>query len=199
MAVKKQFNMRDACTMLAAICALASWPVAAHADGGTDVSTGRVAPANACALLSTGAILQATGFSAHEGVRLDSGYEPDGSYSSTCVWTLEREAGSDRTAALGGRSFVILNVMQWPEGSGLAKTFLQAFHEAAARGEIPGEPIPRDFGDAALWWGDGLAVRTGDVSFGLSVVMPGMATDAPGEREELLIPEILQRLENPAG
>jgi len=185
--------------ILAAICAFGACfaaTVGAHSEPAAVTGT-TAAQINACALLSTAAVSQATGFPAHSGSRHDSGYESDGSYSSTCVWTLEREnSGTDRTAALGGQSFVILNVMQWPEGSGLAQSFLQAFHEAAATGEIPGEPTPRDLGDAALWWGDGLAVRKGDVSFGIAVVMPGTEADVPGEPEAQLAAQILRRLEH---
>lgn len=85
--------------------------------------------------------------------------------------------------------------MRWPEGSGLARKFLEAFHEAATTGEIPSEPTVREFGDAALWWGDGPAVRKDDVSFGISVVLPGDMPDYSGELEARLAPEILRRLE----
>ncbi|MDZ7644361.1 MAG: hypothetical protein U5K76_09235 [Woeseiaceae bacterium] len=152
---------------------------------------------NACALLSSAAVSEVTGFAAHSGKRRDSGYQANGAYSSTCVWILERDTpDTNQTSALGGRSFVILNVMRWPEGSGHARNFLGAFYEAAASGEIPSEPAPREFGDAALWWGDGLAVRKGDVSFGISVVIPGIQPDQPGELEGWLAPKILRRLEN---
>lgn len=149
---------------------------------------------NACALLSSASIEQVTSFPVETGVRRDVGYAPDGSYTSTCVWMVEREraAAADPTVP---RSFVILNIRKWPDGSGLAGTFLQEFREAAERGEIPSEPSSREFGDAALWWGDGLAVEKGDVSFGLSVVMPGANASYPGAFEAELAPQILQRLE----
>jgi len=199
MADMAKFQPGDALKLLAAICVLGSWSATAGAQGAPTDSTGTgPAPINACALLSPAAIAEATGFSAQPGIRRDSGYESNGSYSSACVWILEREQiATDRNASLGGRSFVILNVMRWPDGSGLADSFLQAFHEAAASGEIPREPTPRDYGDAALWWGDGLAVRKGDVSFGISVVIPGIAPGHPGEFEERLAPAILRRLEQP--
>ena len=100
----------------------------------------------------------------------------------------------DQPAFLRGRSYVILNAMRWPEGRGLADTFLQAFRDAAAIGEIPSAPASRDYGDAALWWGDGLAVRAGDVSFGLSVVLPHAERGYPGEFEERLAPAILRQI-----
>jgi len=187
--------------ILAALCALTGWSVtaAAQVQPGA-IEENRPASVDACALLSPATVSEATGFPANAGIRRDSGYESNGAYSSTCVWLLERD-GSDtgHSGSLGGRSYVILNVMRWPDGSGLADSFLQAFREAAAAGEIPSMPTPRDFGDAALWWGDGLAVRSGDVSFGLSVVMPGAESSQPGELEGRLAPAILQGLELPAG
>src|SRR5690606_41909354 len=94
-------------------------------------------------------------------------------------------------------SFVMLNAMQWPVGKGLAGRFLQEFRDAAAHGELPSSPLPRDIGDEALWWGDGLAVRKADVSFGLSVFIPHLKSAAkrpPGMFEEQLAPYILKRL-----
>jgi len=200
MAGQPKCKTDNARRILILLCAMGGWSAAtdARSEQNTDIET-RPAAINACALLSPAAISEATGFPADAGARRDSGYESNGSYSSTCVWMLEREISSfDRRAALGGRSFVILNVMRWPKDSGLADTFLRAFHDAAATGEIPNEPTSRDFGDAALWWGDGLAVRKGDVSFGISVVIPGVHADHPGEIEGRLAPEILRNLEHPA-
>jgi hypothetical protein len=198
MGVQQKLGIFDTARTFTACCVLGGWSLAtgAHGEPGVFIEA-KPPPINACALLSSVAVTEATGFPAHSGDRHDSGYQTNGSYSSTCVWTLEREkSGSGQTASLRGRSFVILNVMRWPEGSGLADSFLQAFHEAAARGEIPGEPTPRDFGDAALWWGDGLAVRKGDVSFGISVVIPDKEAGPPGELEGRLVPKILQQLEH---
>ena len=190
--------MCDVRKILTAFCTLGCLSVTTDARSESDASNEtRPAQVNACALLSADEISAASGFPAQPGIRRDAGYESNGSYSSTCVWMLEREeADTDRAAALGGRSFVIVNAMQWPEGSGLADGFLQAFYEAAAMGEIPSEPAPRDFGDAALWWGDGLAVRKGDLSFGISVVIPGMESGQPGELEGLLALDILRELED---
>lgn len=151
---------------------------------------------DACSLLTTAQISRVVGLPVSEGVRRDQGLQQDGSYSSACVWVLRREAArpEDPLAPLGGRSFVILNAMQWPAGSGLARTFLEAFHAAAAKGEIPSKPVPRQFGDEALWWGDGLAVRVRDVSFGVSVFLPDGPPRSAGSFEEKLAPSILQSL-----
>lgn len=197
MAVEVKFQMREACMLLAACCILGSWSASGDAQGvPITLPEERPAQIDACALLSPAAVSAATGFPANAGIRRDAGYEPNGSYSSSCVWLLEREiSDAGQNAALGGRSFVILNAMRWPAGSGLADSFLQAFRDAAHRGEIPREPVPRNYGDAALWWGDGLAVRMDDVSFGISVVLPGISPARPGEFEERLAAEILLQLE----
>ena len=200
-AVQVKFQMRGFCNRLVACCILGSWSASAGAQDEPITSPDeRPAEIDACALLSPAAISEATGFPAKAGIRRDAGYESNGSYSSSCVWLLEREnADASQNAALGGRSFVILNAMRWPAGSGRADSFLQAFRDAADRGEIPREPVPRDHGDAALWWGDGLAVRMDDVSFGISVVIPGISPSRPGEFEERLAAEILRNLEHPTG
>lgn len=156
---------------------------------------------NACTLLSAAEISQAIGLPVDEGRRQDEGLQSNGSYSSACVWVIRHNepATPNPAAPLGGRSFVILNAIQWPVGSGLARTFLEAFHEAAANGEIPSKPLPRKFGDEALWWGDGLAVRRGDVSFGISVFIPGPKAIPPMKSEEALAPYILRRLDARGG
>jgi hypothetical protein len=157
------------------------------------------APVDACALLRRTEISPLIGLDVRDGQRQDGGLQADGSYSSTCVWTIRvgEDAPVDPSAPLGGRSFVILNVLLWPEGSGLARTFIEAFYRAAERGEIPSTPAVRDLGDEALWWGDGLAVRQGDVSFGVSVFMArstAVTAPRPGAFEERLAPLILERL-----
>jgi hypothetical protein len=151
-----------------------------------------VNPIDACSLLQPSEISAALGLPVETGTRRDEGIVPQGAYSSACVWQVKPDAAP-------GRNFVIVNAMQWPAGSGLADTFLDAFRKAAASGEIPSQPLPRDFGDAALWWGDGLALRLGDVSVGISVFAPSLkkprANARPGHFEELLATHVLQRLE----
>jgi hypothetical protein len=175
--------------MSAAICLL----LGAGAHG-----KGELTQIDACALLTAAEVSRVIGQPVDDGERRDEGHQPDGSYSSSCVWTVQRDESipENPAAPLGGRSFVILNAMQWPAGSGLARTFLEAFHAAAEKGDIPSQPAPRDFGDEALWWGDGLAVRTSDVSFGVSVFVPERKAKPPGFFEERLAPFILRRVSN---
>ena len=151
---------------------------------------------NACTLLAAEQISDEIGLPVENGFRKDLGFQADGSYSSTCVWIIQRDlaVAPNPRAPLGGKSFVILNATQWPAGSGLASGFLQDFRDAAVAGEIPSAPVPKSYGDEALWWGDGLAVRSGDVSFGVSVWMTSSRPNATVVYEEELAPHILQRV-----
>lgn len=184
--------------LLMTVCVVGGFMLSSHAIGANAKPVAaKAAQIDACTLLSAAEISKAIGFPVDKGARKDDGYQADGSYSSACVWVIQqgKAVKPDPLAPLNGKSFVILNATQWPAGSGLSRTFLQAFHDAAAQGVIPAKPAPRDFGDEALWWGDGLAVRKGDVSFGVSVFMPGSKPKVPGKLEEQLAPHILQRLD----
>jgi hypothetical protein len=77
----------------------------------------------------------------------------------------------------------------------MSKNFLDAFYAAAQKGEIANTPVVRKLGDDALWWGDGLAVRRGDISFGLSVSVRELKAKAPGKSEEALARKILRRID----
>ena len=150
---------------------------------------------NACELLTPAEITAAIGLPVDKGRRQDEGVTGDGQYSSTCFWTIEPGKAADPSAPARGRRFVILNAQRWPAGRDMAKKFLEAFHESADQGVIANKPVPRKFGDEALWWGDGLAVRKGDVSFGLSVFMPKRGEARTSVLEEKLAPQILKRLD----
>lgn len=160
-------------------------------------------PIDACALLNESDIEQALRLDVEAPERSDAGYTADEAYSSTCVWKVATaesaskeldEFEPDDEAPLGGRHFVILNAMLWPRGKGMAGKFLEAFYLAAERGDIPHTSVKRALGDDALSWGDGLAVRKGDVSFGVSVFVPGMSKERAGAIEEVLARRILPRL-----
>lgn len=150
---------------------------------------------NACELLTPAEISAVVGLPVDNGRRQDEGMARDGQYSSACIWTIEPGKPLDQTAPGRGRRFVILNAQRWPAGKDMAKKFLQAFHESADQGVIANKPVPRKFGDEALWWGDGLAVRRGDVSFGLSVFMPKRDVARTSAMEEKLAPHVLRRLD----
>jgi hypothetical protein len=160
------------------------------------------APINACALLSDAEVSAAVGAKVTAGERKDAGdvggsgdYAGKGTYSSTCFWRFVTDgpAPNDPNKPMGGASFAILNAMQWPKGSGEAKKFLESFYEAAKNGVIDQTPVALKIADDAIWWGDGVAVRKGDRSFGISVHIPG---ERPKQRamEEALAKKIAPRL-----
>jgi hypothetical protein len=152
---------------------------------------------NACELLQPVEISRLLGGYAAEGRRMDAGMETNGAYSSSCVWVMhpQKPAQPEARLELRGRTYVILNAMQWPAGSGKAGTFLQSFHEAKASGVLTGDLVPKRFGDEALWWGDGLAVRRRDIAFGLSVSRTPRGSEAPGLVEEKLVQMVLPRID----
>ncbi|MFT4045981.1 MAG: hypothetical protein QM661_04715 [Solimonas sp.] len=150
---------------------------------------------DACALLDRVQIERAIGRGVDAGVNHDAGVESNGAWSSSCVWTFVADVSmpADRAASPFARGFVMLNAMRWPRGR--AHEFLDSFRDAAAQGVLSRTPTPRRLGDEALWWGDGLAVRKGDVSFGLSVHAPGAPAKTPGAAEARLAPLVLKKLD----
>lgn len=179
-----------------AVCAFGTFLLGVQAYGAGAAPVAKAAEIDACTLLTAAEISRAIGLPVDAGVRRDAGMQKNGAYSSACLWTIRTQVAAPDNPAkpLNGKSFVILNAMQWPAGSNLARTYLEDFREASANGVIPGKPVPKSFGDEALWWGDGLAVRKRDVSFGVSVFMPGV-DKRPAEMEEKLAPHILRRLD----
>jgi hypothetical protein len=149
------------------------------------------AAVNACTFLRETEITAVLGVPVAPGVRDDSGAvsgapATSGTYSSTCFWKVAGAAGEQA-------AYTILNVMRWPAGHGDAHRFLQSFWDAARHGDIDRTPVPLKIADESLWWGDGVAVRKGDVSFGISVHLPAQR---PHERqmEEKLARKIVSRL-----
>jgi hypothetical protein len=133
-------------------------------------------PIDPCALLTAVEVSAAVGQTVEPGKRSDDGITRDGAYSTTCLWQVPLPAGvaDDPTRSLGGRSFAILNVQNWPNGPGDARKFLDGFRKAFAEHAISSNPIPVEVGaDEALWWGDGVAARKNGVSIGISVASAG--------------------------
>ena len=160
------------------------------------------APINACALLKDDEVAAILGAKVTPAERRDAGdvsnmgdYALPGTYSSTCFWRIVPTATQkeDPNLSMNGASYAMLNAMQWPKGSGAAKKFLDSFYDAAKQGVIDQEPVQLKIGDDALWWGDGVAVRKGDRSFGISVHLVG---GRPKERgmEEALAKKIAPRV-----
>lgn len=153
--------------------------------GTSDFAGGGSAQINACDMISAADVRRVIGVAVRTGDRQDDGITRDGAYSSTCYW------GTNEVPEAGG-TYAILNMMFWPEGSEGPKQFLESFHEAAAEHVIPGEPVPLSYGDQSLWWGDGVAVAIGDVSFGISVRHSSPDKSIRRIMEEMLAKRILE-------
>lgn len=152
-------------------------------------------PIDACTLLTTTELSTLLGMPVRAGVRHDDGLTSKGAYSSTCIWKVrnERLLKHDPNASLGGADFAILNVFSWSSRRN-AETFLQSFRTAAERNIIPMHPVALDIGDDSLWWGDGVAVRRGAVSFGISVVLHSADRDKRRVWEESLARDVLVQI-----
>jgi hypothetical protein len=159
-------------------------------------------PINACALLTDDEVSATVGAKVTPGQRRDDGevggkgdYAPAGTYSSTCFWTFHVDGGvDDPNLPMGGRRFAILNAMVWPAGGGDAAKFLQSFRDAFKEELIPSDPVAVDVGDEGLWWGDGVAARKGDRSFGISVFLQNGDKASQRQMEEALARKIAGRL-----
>jgi hypothetical protein len=152
-------------------------------------------PINACTLLMTGELSSLLGMPIETGERHDAGLTSQGAYSSTCVWKVRnaRLQLHDPSATMGGADFAILNVFSWPSRMS-AETFVQSFRSAADNHLIPMQPVALHIGDHSLWWGDGVAVQKGAVSFGVSVVLNSANRDQRRVWEESLAKEIVGRV-----
>ena len=175
--------------------ALVSIAVAALALAGlAPVSGARadVPESNACTLIAKEDVAKVVGGTVETADRRDDGKTEDGAYSSTCVWKVTGlpPLPAKPNAPFGGAAFAMLNTITWPVGSGQAKKYLEDFRDAAKQELIDMTPVPVEAGDEALWWGDGVAVRRGDVSFGVSV---HVGTDKKAEQamEEALAKKIV--------
>lgn len=129
-----------------------------------------VPESNACTLIAKEDVAKIVGGTVESAERHDDGKTVDGAYSSTCVWKVTGLAPlpAKPNAPFGGAAFAMLNTITWPAGSGMAKKYLEDFRDAAKQELIDQTPVPVDAGDEALFWGDGVAFRRGDVSFGVS-------------------------------
>jgi len=57
---------------------------------GANAQAVRAREVNACTLLTPEEISSAIGYTVSAGCRHDEGLQPDGSYSSTCMWMIEQ-------------------------------------------------------------------------------------------------------------
>ena len=152
---------------LAAALGLALWPgLVQAAPAGID----------ACALLKPDEIAAVVGKKVEAGPPLDNGITPQGAHSTTCIWAapLPADVLPNPALRLGGRGFVVVNVINWPGGARDAHKFLDGFQKAFRDHDIKSKPVAVKVGaDESLWWGDGVAARKKGVSVGISVAQFG--------------------------
>ena len=151
------------------------------------VAAGSPESLNACDMLDSADVEYVIGVPVRAAERRDDGMTKDGAYSSTCFW------GTTEAPEMGG-TYAILNAMAWPKGSGGGKHFLEEFYHAADAHVIPAQPEPLSYGDESLYWGDGVAVLIGDISFGISVRHSSPDRSVRRIMEEMLAKKILEDL-----
>lgn len=168
------------------------------AAGESQVAT----PINACGLLKDDEVAAVVGVEVTSGERRDEGdvggqgTAPEGTYSSTCFWRFRVDVGREPNPnlPLHGMRFVILQAMTWPTPES-ASSFLAAFHNAFEHRIIRSPPVPvEDIGEEALWWGDGIAVRKGSTSIGVSVFLQNGDKTRQREMEQALASKIIARV-----
>jgi len=165
------------------------------ACAGTVCAAEPVKERNACSLVSSADIASVTGGQVRPGERNDSGTVERGGYSATCLWKIDGLPKLQKDGEpFEGTPFVMLNTIDWPAGGGMAKKYVEDFRDAARQDLIPAAPVEvKTIGDDSLFWGDGVAVAKGDVSFGISV---HVGTDKKAEQtmEEALARKIAPKL-----
>ena len=130
-----------------------------------------------CALLTERQVSEAMNMKVDPGVRQDSRSTGHRRLPRRVLLDLRLKSGlraiemrTTRIVLSSGASFAILTVISWPRDGKGAEIFLQSFlRDAAESHVIANTPIPLQIGDEALWWGDGVAVRKNNHSFGISV------------------------------
>jgi hypothetical protein len=162
-------NRRSAGAVALGLCALLGFWAASNAGAADKPAGAKPKVVDACSLLTADEIAATVGTKVGPGDRTDDGLGDDGGYSSTCMWRIPRKPDTDISAQPGPGSYAILNVRSWPAGSKGAKAYLADFYHAAETNLIDSKPVPVKVGEDGLWWGDGVAVRKGKVSFGVSV------------------------------
>jgi hypothetical protein len=151
---------------------------------------------DACALLTPDEVSDAVGREMAFRKAFDNGITNQGAHSTTCMWVADLPAGKepDPNQRLGGRGFVVLSVMNWPGGPSQAAKFLDDFYKAFEQHDIDSKPVAVQVGaDDSLWWGDGVAARKDNVSFGVSVAQFG-DRDARKPQAESLAKLVAKRL-----
>ena len=151
---------------------------------------------DACALLTPDEVSAVVGKKVETVQPYDNGITVQGAHSTTCIWAAPLAPGvlPNPALRLGGRGFVVVNVINWPGGARDAHKFLDGFQKAFREHDIKSKPVAVKVGaDESLWWGDGVAARKNGVSIGVSVAQFGDRA-ARQPQAESLAKLILKRL-----
>lgn len=168
--------------------------IALVASHSASPSASAVSPIDACKLIDKSQLVRILNEDVSDGRREDDGYTSDGAYSSTCVWKIvPRGESADSEQAAASHEMILLNAFRWIDNQASRK-YLAAFVNASRDGTIA-HPIERvALGDESLWWGDGLAVRVGNISFGVSVWRPAYDVAVRKQLSQELAKEVVNNV-----
>jgi hypothetical protein len=173
--------------ILVTLVAVAFLPAACSGGGSGQSTSSRAAEIAACPLLSPADIQKVVGAAMADGKERESagGGENEGRMTG-CVW--------DATSDQPGSAIVTLLVWSWPSGSGGGSNYLESFRQAAKEYKDLQTPEPVDLGEEALWDGMSVHVRSGDVSFSISVSEKGLDPAKSKEDSQALAEIVLGKL-----
>ena len=168
--------------VLATLVAAAFLPAACSGGSGKSTSS-RAAEIAACPLLSPADIQKVVGAAMVDGKEREptGGGENEGRMTA-CAW--------DATSGEPGSAIVTLLVWSWPSGSGGGSNYLELFRQAAKEYKDLPTPEPVNLGEEALWDGMSTHVRSGDISFSVSVSEKGL-DDAKRKEDSKALAEIV--------
>lgn len=169
--------------VLATLVAVAVLPAACSGGGSGESTSTRAAEIAACPLLSPADIQKVVGTAMDDGKeREPAGGGDNEGRMTACAW--------DATSDQPGAAIVTLLVWSWPSGSGGGTNYLESFRQAAKQYKDLPTPQPVKLGEEALWDGTSMHVRSGDVSFSISLSEKGL-DPAKGEEESQALAEIV--------
>jgi len=172
--------------ILPTLVAVAFLPAACSGDSGKSTSA-RAPEIAACPLLSPADIQKVVGTAMGDGKEREpaGGGENEGRMTA-CAW--------DATSDEPGAAIVTLLVWSWPSGSGGGTNYLESFRQAAKEYKDLPTPEPVTLGEEALWDGTSMHVRSGDVSFSISLSEKGLGPAKTREESQALAEIVLGKL-----
>ncbi len=172
--------------VLAAAAAIAFLPAACSDESGESTST-RAAEIAACPLITDAEFQKALGTAMGDGKEREpvGGGDNEGRMTG-CVW--------DSSPDAPGGTIATLLVWSWPSGSGGPTNYLESFRQAAKESKDLQTPEPVSLGDEALWDGNTLHARTGDISFSVTVSAKGLDDTQRKTDSQALAENVLSKL-----